>query len=88
MSAKDHGSGFTIDDLINIPAWYIEQMRLPREKVFMSVHRSARLMVKKGLESYCLSEIWEDGHTVWNHENLNNPVVVVKPDGSINYKKR
>jgi len=78
----DFGAGLSVDELIGVSAAQISVLRLPADKVFQQALQAARRMVKTGLGSHLLVELWEDNHSVWNDPNNGLPVVV-SPDGSI-----
>ena len=86
MLTQDYGSGLTVDDLIGLPAAQISYVTLPKTQIFDLVKHAAGVMISAGLESYILSELWEDGHTTWQSMTDDNPVVVT-PNGQMKRKQ-
>lgn len=79
---QDFGSGLTVDELVGLPAWHIKHIKLPPGEIFLKVRSAANEMVKGNLESFVLTEIWEDGHTVWNSLKEETPAVIT-PSGRL-----
>jgi len=79
---RDYGSGLSVDELIGLPAWHINQLELPPNEIFANAKRGAKLLIVINLESYVLIELWEDGHSVWHDINEENPLVIT-PTGQI-----
>ena len=73
---RDFGPGLSVDELIGMPAWHIDNLELPPGEVFETAQRAAELLVQNNLESTILAELWEDGHTVWQDLQNSRPVVV------------
>lgn len=73
---RDFGPGLTVDELIGMPAWHIDKLKLPPGEVFKAASLAARIMVEEDLESHVLVELWEDGHSTWDSNHKGNPVVV------------
>jgi hypothetical protein len=86
MLIQDYGPGLTVDDLIGLPAGQISWVSLPKTQIFELVNQAASVLVNAGLESYRLSELWEDGHTTWQSMTDDDPVVVT-PSGQIKQKQ-
>lgn len=76
----------TVDDLIGLPAAQISFVTLPKTRIFELVKHAARVLVSAGLESYMLSELWEDEHTTWQSMTDDDPLVVT-PTGQIKRKQ-
>lgn len=83
---RDFGAGLTADELIGMPAWHIARLGLPRGDAFACAQEAAAVLVCAGADSYCLEELWADGHTVWLNPQDNHPAVVT-PDGQILEKR-
>ena len=79
---RDFGAGLTADELVGMQAWHIARLNLPRGDVFRFAHEAAEILVRKGLDSYLLNELWADGHTVWTNPETEKPAVVT-PGGQI-----
>jgi hypothetical protein len=60
----------------------IKGLSLPSEKIFRTVKKAASLMVEGGFAIYILKELWEDGHSTWQHPVTTKPVIVT-PTGQI-----
>jgi len=82
MMIRDYGAGLSVDELIGLPAWHIHQLPLPPDEIFNIAKRGARLLIEINHESYILTELWEDGHSVWHNLNEEKPLVVT-PTGQI-----
>jgi len=79
---RDFGAGIGVDELIGLSAGEINRLRLPADQVFHHALQAARLVIRAGLTSHVLVELWEDGHSVWNDSHEGLPVVL-SPDGKI-----
>ncbi len=79
---RDFGSGLTVDELIGMPAFHIYNLKLPPGEIFQRVKASSGKLIKADLESYVLSEIWEDGHTVWHSLKDDTPALIT-PGGHL-----
>lgn len=82
LSSPDFGAGLSLDELVGMMAWEINQANLPIGEVYLVVGQAAALMVAAGLKAYMLMEIWADGHTVWQGILKDDPVVV-SPSGKL-----
>ncbi|KUK94296.1 MAG: hypothetical protein XE06_0835 [Anaerolineaceae bacterium 46_22] len=79
---RDYGPGLTVDELIGTPAFHLDHLQLPPGEVFDKVKSTARKMVESGMESFVLSEIWEDGYTVWTSLKDEKPALIT-PGGQL-----
>lgn len=79
---RDFGSGLTVDELIGMPAYHLNRLKLPPGEIFEKVKSAASKMIKAGLESFVLTEIWEDGHTVWTSLEDEKPALIT-PGGQV-----
>ncbi len=79
---RDFGSGLTVDELIGMLAFHLDRIQLPPGDVFDKVKSSARKMIEAGMESFVLSEIWEDGYTVWTSLQDEKPAIIT-PGGQV-----
>ncbi len=78
----DFGPGMTIDELIEMRAVDIAGLRLPSERLYRVVKKAAFILIEADLRSYVLKELWEDGHSVWQHFSTEKTIVVT-PSGQI-----
>lgn len=79
---RDFGPGLTVDELIGMPAFYIDKLRLPPGEIFEKIKIAARKMITAEMESFILAEIWEDGHTVWQSLKDETPALIT-PGGHL-----
>ena len=84
---RDFGSGLTVDELVGMPAWHISHLKLPPGEIFHKVRSAADVMLKANLDSYVLSEIWEDGHIVWASLRDDEPAVITPDERLIRSNK-
>jgi len=82
LMVRDFGPGLTVDELIGVPAFHLNLLQLPPGDVFDKVKSSARKMIEAGMESFVLSEIWEDGYTVWTSLKDEKPALIT-PGGQL-----
>jgi hypothetical protein len=82
----DFGPGMTIDELIDMRAVDIAALNLPSETLYAVVKQAASIMIDAELTMYVLSELWEDGHSVWR-DFMTEETVVVTPTGQIRTSK-
>jgi len=82
LMVRDFGPGLTVDELIGMPAFHLDRLQLPPGEVFDQVKSSARKMIEAGMESFVLSEIWEDGYTVWTSLRDEKPALIT-PGGQL-----
>jgi len=80
--SRDYGAGLTVDELIGMLASQITRLVLPRGEVFQNASRAARILEENNFETCILTEIWGDGHTVWQTMGLKQPIWVT-PTGQI-----
>jgi hypothetical protein len=73
---RDYGAGLTVDELIGMTAYQIMHLALPPGEIFQKSRQAAQVMVDHNLESYLLTELWEDGHSVWRSIRGQNQVRV------------
>jgi hypothetical protein len=78
----DFGSGLTVDELIGWPAAAIAVRKLPDGESFKTVGDSALILMEKGFGEYLLSELWGDGHCVWQHPDTGQTALVT-PTGQV-----
>jgi hypothetical protein len=78
----DFGAGLSLDELVGMTAWSIDRAVLPKGEVFQATGDAAAHMVRAGLGTYLLAEIWADGHTVW-HASYGSDPVIVTPQGKL-----
>lgn len=78
----DFGAGLSLDELVGMTAWQIRQAVIPTGEVFQTTEAAALYMIKGGLGTYLLAEIWADGYTVW-HGSYGNDPVIVTPGGKL-----
>jgi len=62
---RDYGAGLTVDELMGMTAYQIVHLALPPGEIFQKSRQAAQAMVDHNLESFLLTELWEDGHSVW-----------------------
>jgi len=79
---RDFGSGLTVDELIGMLAFHICNLNLPPGEIFLRVKSAAKVMIMANLESFVLTEIWEDGYTVWQSMKDETPALVT-PGGQL-----
>jgi hypothetical protein len=79
---RDFGPGLTVDELIDMPAFHIDKIKLPPEVIFQKIKMAARKMITANLESFVLAEIWEDGHTAWRSLKDESPALIT-PGGHL-----
>ena len=81
-SSPDFGAGSSLDELIGLTAGQIQTFNLPKGEVYQTTEQAAARMIRAGLESYLLMEVWADGHTLWHGVRRDDPVIVT-PSGDV-----
>lgn len=82
LASPDFGAGLSLDELVGMTAGQIFQAVLPTGEVFQTTREAAVQMVRAGLGTYLLAEIWAEGHTVW-HGSYGSDPVIVTPGGKL-----
>ncbi|MDY6847387.1 MAG: hypothetical protein SVP52_09670 [Chloroflexota bacterium] len=82
MMVRDFGAGLTVDELIGMPAYHLNLLKLPPGEIFKKVKSAASKMIEVEMESFVLTEIWEDGRTVWTSLEDAKPALIT-PGGHI-----